>query len=57
MLMSMTLMSLRPRKDENGPMYDDMLRELEVVEEENEEDTHLPNQLVECTSSLTIADN
>ena len=37
-------------------MYDDMLRELEVVEEEEEvdrdekgeDDTHLPDQLAEC---------
>ena len=43
-------------EDENDPMYDDMLRELEVVEEEeevdrdeeSEDDTHLPDQLVEC---------
>ena len=43
-------------EDVNDPMYDDMLRELEVVEEEEEvdrdeegeDDTHLPDQLAEC---------
>ena len=43
-------------EDVNDPMYDDMLRELEVVEEEEEvdrdeegeDDTHLLDQLAEC---------
>ena len=44
-------------EDENDPMYDDMLRELEEAEEEDgephrdeegEDDTHLPDQMAEC---------
>ena len=43
-------------ENENDPIYDDMLRQLEVVEEEEEvnrdeegeDDTHLPDQLAEC---------